>query len=375
MEKENIIAIKERSTDKANAAFHDFMHLTETEFNNRAKQSPGLYKNCNGSLLEQAAVTVLQDVAPATPFRPENICLVSGSRFPDIVAEHYYGVEVKTTEKDHWISTGSSIVESSRIEDIELIYMLFGKLGGQYAEFKCRPYEDVLSEIAVTHSPRYLIDMTLTKGQSIFDKMGTTYNQLRTSPDNIEQVRHYYRKKAKEEGKEEMPWWLSESETTAVNLRLWQSKDPQIRHQNELLTAKMVILFPEILESDFKEIAMWLCSRYSVVSYNLRDIFTAGGKCDKVNGKSLKNRVPHIYINIINNARLIKHFLYNPLLIQQELKEFRLDLYNTNTKDLYHRWLEDFNTRVQNNKEIRKIGGIPFIKWFESEATLTCPKQ
>ena len=137
---ENIIAIREKSTEKANVAFREFMTLTEQEFNNRAYNDHSLFKHCNGIELEQVAVSVLQDVAPVTPFRPENICLVSGSRFPDIVAEHYYGVEVKTTEKDHWISTGSSIVESSRIRDVEHIYMLFGKLGGEYAEFKCRPY-------------------------------------------------------------------------------------------------------------------------------------------------------------------------------------------------------------------------------------------
>ena len=46
--------------------------------------------------------------------------------------------------------------------------MLFGKLGGKTAEFKCRPYEDCLSDIAVTHSPRYLINMELTKEQDYF---------------------------------------------------------------------------------------------------------------------------------------------------------------------------------------------------------------
>lgn len=86
-------------------------------------------------------------------------------------------------------------MESTRDKNVENIYMLFGKLGGKTAEFKCRPYEDCLSDIAVTHSPRYLINMELTKEQTIFSKMGVAYDQLRNAPDSIEIVRKYYRKK------------------------------------------------------------------------------------------------------------------------------------------------------------------------------------
>lgn len=70
--------------------------------------------------------------------------------------------------------------------------MLFGKLGGS-PEFRCRPYEECLYDITVTHSPRYLIDMDIDKDNTIFAKMHTTYNKLRTSDDSIAQVRKYYR--------------------------------------------------------------------------------------------------------------------------------------------------------------------------------------
>ena len=81
--------------------------------------------------------------------------------------------------------------------------MLFGKLGGTPPEFKCKPYQDCLYDIAVTHSPRYLINMELEKNETIFSKMGTTYDDLRTSPDSIEQVRNYYRNKALRENKKD----------------------------------------------------------------------------------------------------------------------------------------------------------------------------
>ena len=64
----------------------------------------------------------MHEVAPQTPFRPEEIKLVLGAKFPDIQAEQYYGVEVKTTASDTWKSVGSSIVESTRIEDVSMIY-------------------------------------------------------------------------------------------------------------------------------------------------------------------------------------------------------------------------------------------------------------
>ena len=99
------------------------MSLTEKCLNERTENDNKLYKKCNGSELEKVALNVLRDVAPSTPFRPENIELVSGARFPDIVAEHFYGVEVKSTKDNNWKSTGSSIVESTRIDDISRIYM------------------------------------------------------------------------------------------------------------------------------------------------------------------------------------------------------------------------------------------------------------
>lgn len=362
---QNIIEIRQNDIDKADLAFKDFMQLAENEFNLRAKTTKGLYQNCNGSELETFTHELLKEVSIATPFRSENINLVSGSKFPDIVAERYYGIEVKSTEKNHWTSTGSSIVESSRIKDVDRIYMLFGKLGGDYAEFRCRPYKDVLSEIAVTHSPRYLIDMNLQQGESIFDKMGTTYDQLRTSPNNIEQVRKYYRDKAKGEGKQEMPWWLSENEPQKMNLRLWTTRIPEYNEENRQITAKMFILFPEIIQSQYGDVAMWLCARYSIVAYNLRDIFSAGGQMTHLDGKKLSFNLPHIIYELLSNASRIKFYLQNPSIIYDELAEFRSDLLAASNP--YKLWLQQIDSTINNISSIRKKGGIPFTEWFELE--------
>lgn len=89
----------------------------------------------SASNLEIESCRMIQDCCEDTPFDPKQVVLVSGHTFPDIVAERYFGVEVKSTKHNHWTSTGSSIVESTRSEWVDNIYMLFGKLGGNPPEF------------------------------------------------------------------------------------------------------------------------------------------------------------------------------------------------------------------------------------------------
>lgn len=371
---QNIIAIREKSTENANKAFKVFMQLAELEINNRAKADKKTYKNCSAFELEKLSEKVLKDVATQTPFRPQNIQLISGARFPDIVAEKYYGVEVKSTEKDHWTSTGSSIVESTRLPDVQSIYLLFGKLGGDIPVFKCRPYQDCLYDIAVTHSPRYLINMELSNGQSIFDKMGTTYDQLRTSDDSIQQVRNYYRKKANNEHRTEMPWWLDTP--TKMSVRLWNDHTTESREENAELTAKMFILFPEVLHSDYKRAAMWLCTKYSVLLYNTRDTFSAGGQFNAINGNKLPFNLPHIVGELLLQAPKIKYYLSNPQLIKSEIVEFYPQLLKNGERELLNTWLNLTDNVIQNltistlHKTIMQLGGIPFRKWFEKEQTL-----
>jgi len=189
---------------------------------NKAVQiDPSGYNKLSGSDVEKLSLKSLKEIAPTINFSPDRIELISGHIFPDILLHKTkYGVEIKSTQKDAWTSTGSSIVESTRDKDAERIYMLFGKLGGQ-PEFRCKPYQLCLSNIAVTHSPRYLIDMNLTSDSNIFAKMNTDYEVFRHLDEGkkISCVRQYYIKKAKAEKKYEMPWWMGE--TTNVNLSFY----------------------------------------------------------------------------------------------------------------------------------------------------------
>jgi hypothetical protein len=51
--------------------------------------------------------------------------------FPDI-AIGSFGVEVKFTLNDTWRSVANSILETNRIETVEKVYLIFGKMGGTF---------------------------------------------------------------------------------------------------------------------------------------------------------------------------------------------------------------------------------------------------
>lgn len=163
--------------------------------NELSRQDTERIARLGGSRLEPFIKEVMDDLATGTSFEG-SIELVSGQSFPDIIANRYYGVEVKSTLKNHWKTTGNSVLESTRVAGVERIYLMFGKLADPI-EFKCRPYQACLSEVVVTHSPRYLIDMNLGEGSTIFDKIGMAYNELRQRENPLTFIVNHYRSKLK----------------------------------------------------------------------------------------------------------------------------------------------------------------------------------
>ena len=63
--------------------------------------SPKTYLSYLGNKLEGVVADVMTQTAKGTPFE-DSIELISGQRFPDIIAKKYYGVEVKTSKQNHW---------------------------------------------------------------------------------------------------------------------------------------------------------------------------------------------------------------------------------------------------------------------------------
>mgnify|MGYP003206065074 FL=1 len=361
MVQENIISIRKHDMSLADEAFADFMNKIEIELNHRASIDPVYFRSLSPNLLETVSVNCMKEIAPSTPFRPEEIRLVSGMAFPDIIAETFYGVEVKSTQSNHWKSTGSSIIETTRNKNVESIYMLFGKLGGE-PEFRCRPYEDCLYDITVTHSPRYLIDMETDKNNTIFAKMHTSYNELRNSKDSIAQVRRYYRDLIKTEKKNVMPWWLDEIEDKSNSLIVRHITSITAEEKQKLIV-QMYLLFPAcMIESNYMEPAMWLVVYHKIVCHNMRDYFSAGGKARYLNGQKLRVPVPAIVKRFLDIAPIIKNE------VNQMISE--LDIFNPELLvegDIYLNWVNQVNHLL-----VKRYGNtVLFKEWILNGDKLT----
>ena len=261
--------------------FSLLMNQTDKYLNKIAEENEDYFIGHSGVKLEKDVFEAVKKCAVGTSF-DGSIQLISGVSFPDIVAHRFYGVEVKSTEKNHWTSIGSSILESTRIKDVERIYLTFGKLG-KPSKFLSRPYEDCLSEIVVTHYPRYRIDMQLKAGDTIFDKMGVPYDELRKMENPVVPVSKYYKKNLKEG---ESLWWTgtdAESTVSSPILRLWNTLADGEQKYN---IVQGFIRFPEIFKGKYERFVLWLAAQ-GIIIPNVRDLFSAGGKitlpcCDKI---------------------------------------------------------------------------------------------
>lgn len=249
----------------------------------------------------------MTELAVGTPFE-NSIEVIGGQKFPDIVANRFYGIEVKTTTQNHWKTTGNSVLESTRVEDVERIFMLFGKLG-KPIEFKCRAYEECLSEVVVTHSPRYLIDMNLEKGKTIFDKINTPYDTLRQKQNPIKPITDYYKSKLKP-GQD--LWWIQDTEQASnLVINIWNNLNQKEKQE---IKNRAMVYFPEVFSNrgdKFARLAIWLVTKESVVCPNIRDLFTAGGKDDYLIKNKTYKDIPRIYINLFDNIESVLEILIN----------------------------------------------------------------
>ena len=298
--------------------FDLLLSSTISELNIHAQKSSKKVAILLGRQLEPYVKDVMTEKAIGTPFE-DSIELIGGQKFPDIIAKKYYGIEVKTTTQNHWKTTGNSVLEGTRVENIERVFMLFAKLASPI-EFRCRPYEDVLSEVVVTHSPRYLIDMNLEEGNTIFDKIKMPYDTLRKKENPIRQIVDYYKSTLKPG--EEL-WWMDaddNSKPSNIVIRIWNNLS--IREKQELKNRAMVY-FPELFgnSSDkFGRLAIWLVTREAVVCPNVRDLFTAGGRNDCIIGEKIYKKVPRIFLNLFDNVPAIIEIIMQTSAI--ELSEY-----------------------------------------------------
>lgn len=320
-------------------AFKAVLENTLTVLREDAERQPALYRSLGGSRLEGKVYEVLCRVTRETVFEG-TVEWIAGQRFPDIVVGGYYGVEVKTTHSEHWRSTGSSVAEGTRVEGVERIYMLFGKLSDPIG-FRCKPYGACLSEVVVTHSPRYAIDMDLAPGGTFFDKLGMSYDDLRREENPIRTVVRYYRSRLKEG---EQVWWLDGEQSTGASMvvRMWRALSVA---EQEAYRVKGFAFFPEILgekQNKYQRFTLWLATHEGVVCPNARDHYSASGQVPIRVGERLYDGMPRVFFTL-----------------QSCLKRLKRLVENTPTEVLMEFW----EGELGKTKEMEKIGEGEDEKW------------
>lgn len=294
------------NTDPSRSEFNALLSSTIDELNVLSKTPSNKVESLLGRNLEPYVKDVMTNLAVGTIFE-NSIELIGGQKFPDIVANKFYGIEVKTTTQNHWKTTGNSVLESTRVENVDRIFMLFAKLA-KPIEFRCRPYEEVLSEVVVTHSPRYLIDMNLEQGNTIFDKICIPYDILRKNENPIKPIVDYYKSKLKPG--EELWWMDSENnKNTSIIIKIWNRLS---LNEKQNIRNSTMVFFPEIFGNTslkYDKIPVWLVNNHSVVCKNIRDLFSAGGKSNYVIDNRIYKEIPRIFINLFDNFPAITEII------------------------------------------------------------------
>lgn len=374
MEHTSYTTIEQRHRD--HEKFAHFMEVTTNALVTDARNNIDLYSKQNGERLESVVLEKMRSLASEFDISPEKIRKSDKQHFPDILLDDTtYGVEVKSVKDKTWTSTGSSIVETLRESEIEKVFLMFGRLSAPEIDFRCKPYEECLSEIAVTHSPRYLINMDMSAtDKTIFEKMGTSYEQFRRMGDGqINLVRQHYREKFKGRDKKSMPWWIGEEPIVVTHPAELYNPSCEFRMLSDLsedvkeyFRLCSYALFPEILGTDqdkFRKPSLWLCSRFSIICANVRDFFTAGGTVNIfVNDNLIWKNVPKIVANLSLYIHRINRYLDSNEEMINDVNNF--STFNKKGCDsLFFQWTKIADTYISNTlaKATDKNGGFESV--------------
>lgn len=303
-----IVAGKNLSSQKGSDDFENFQKVLEVSKEKLERDNSKGYKKKG----EEFWKSFEQDVWLSMQKSCKELALgweinyLGGHKFPDIVAkineDRSFGVEVKTlsSSNENWHIMGGSIMESTSEKDVSRIHVFCAKKNPFTIKF--RSFEDCVRDVAVTHSPRYMLDLDISAGDSLFKKIQKPYDEIRKMENPFSAFRNYLIDEKKSKGED--AWWMGTSIPTSdqeVSEKEFvkEIENSRIRFWNELdgfskkmLICRMIIRFPRVLNGDYKEAAKWLYDHF-VINPSFRDTFSAGGKgC--VNGIV----VPHSIANL-----------------------------------------------------------------------------
>ena len=221
-------------------------------------------------LREVAAADGTLDVKPT--FHPH--------AFPDIHANGF-GLEVKTTNKDSWLSVGNSVFEGMRDPAVKDIYVIFGKMGGMPSVMWGR-YEDRITHVRISHAPRFVLEMD--RDSSLFGKMKISYDEFSRldAYGKMRHVRDYSRGRLKPG---ERLWWLEDQDSPGkpLEVKLYMSLSAKEKIK---LRAQGALLFPQIVaggrvKDKYTEVAFFFLRYHNVFCPQTRDLFSAGSVAGK----------------------------------------------------------------------------------------------
>jgi len=204
--------------------------------------------------------------------------------FPDI-AVGSFGVEVKFTLNDTWRSVANSVLETNRIESVEKVYLIFGKMGGK-PEVRWGDYEQSVIHVRTSHVPRFEVELFASR--SLFELMGISYDTFRLLPmeNKMRHIRAYARTRLH---KGERLWWLEDTpdseHTLPIQARLYTSLTTAEKIR---LRAEAALLCPNIVESGrsknkYDDVVLYLLTYHGVICHQARDLFSAGSVANPEN--------------------------------------------------------------------------------------------
>lgn len=208
--------------------------------------------------------------------------------FPDIAAGEF-GIEVKFTTNDTWLSIANSVLETNRVVTVEKIYVVFGKMGGT-PEVRWSSYEDCVVHVRTSHVPRFEVEIPPAEGTiPLFQQMRIPYDEFRRLPmeEKMKHIRDYARGRLRPG---ERLWWLEDSiddpaHTLPIQARIY-TKLPD--YEKKKLRAEAVLLCPGIVRSGrtrdkYDDVALYLLTYHGVLATNARDLFSAGSVANPSN--------------------------------------------------------------------------------------------
>ncbi|HRK33764.1 MAG TPA: restriction endonuclease [Candidatus Hydrogenedentes bacterium] len=197
--------------------------------------------------------------------------------FPDI-ALGKFGVEVKFTTNDTWRSVANSVFESTSSDEVENIYVVFGKMGGNPA-VNWDKYDNCVIHVRTSHVPRFEVE--IRPKESLFQKMKISYRDFRRLSiyERMEHIRKYARGRLK---KGERLWWLDDKlddgHTLPIQARLYMSLKQEEKRR---LRAEAALLCPQIVKPSrskhkYDDVTLYLLTYHGVLCPQARDLFSAG---------------------------------------------------------------------------------------------------